>query len=61
VGREGKQFFFEKSQENFVVMAYAAGDDRDSDVNVFCFFSLEKMALLAISRTLLLSPCPAYS
>jgi len=38
-----KQFFFEKkNQKTFVVMAYATGENRDSDVKVFCFFSSEK-------------------
>jgi hypothetical protein len=41
--RTGKQFFFEKkNQKTFVSWAYAAGEDRDSDIKVFCFFSSEK-------------------
>jgi len=45
--RAGKQFFFEKkNQKTFVYMAYAAGENRDSDVKVFCFFSSEKKAFL---------------
>jgi hypothetical protein len=44
VGR--KQFFFEKkNQKTFIIMARAAGESRDSDVKVFCFFSSEKKAL----------------
>jgi hypothetical protein len=38
-----RQFFFEKkNQKTFGVMAYAAGENPDSDVKVFCFFSSEK-------------------
>jgi hypothetical protein len=38
-----KQFFFEKkNQKTFVIMAYAAGKNRDSETKVFCFFSSEK-------------------
>jgi hypothetical protein len=38
-----KQFFFEKkNQKTFIIMAYAAGWNRDSDIKVFCFFSSEK-------------------
>jgi hypothetical protein len=40
-----KKFFFEKkNQKTFVSLAYAAGENRDSDVKVFCFFSSEKKA-----------------
>jgi hypothetical protein len=38
-----KQFFFEKkNQKTFVIMAYAAGENCDSETKVFCFFSSEK-------------------
>jgi len=38
-----KRFFFEKkNQKTFTSLAYVAGEDRDSDVKVFCFFSSEK-------------------
>jgi hypothetical protein len=47
VRQTGKQFFFEKKNQNFVIMAYAAGENRDSDTKVFCFFSSEKKALLS--------------
>jgi hypothetical protein len=41
--RRRKQFFFEKkNQKTFASMACAAGSNRDSDIKVFCFFSLEK-------------------
>jgi len=44
---EAKQFFFEKkNQKTFASLAYAAGENRDSDAKVFCFFSSEKKALL---------------
>jgi len=42
-GPEGKQFFFEKkNQKTFMSLAYAAGENRDSHLKVFCFFSSEK-------------------
>jgi hypothetical protein len=41
--REGQQLFFEKkNQKTFVYVARAAGEDRDSDIKVFSFFSSEK-------------------
>jgi len=41
--RERKQFFFEKkNQKTFMSWAPVAGENRDSDVKVFCFFSSEK-------------------
>jgi hypothetical protein len=41
-----KQFFFEKkNQKTFVIMACAAGKNRDSETKVFCFFSSEKKIL----------------
>jgi hypothetical protein len=44
-----KQFFFEKkNQKTFAIMAYAAGEDRNSDVKVFCLFSLEKKTFSTI-------------
>jgi hypothetical protein len=44
--RKGKQFFFEKkNQKTFVIVACAAGENRDSDLRVLCFFSSEKQAL----------------
>jgi hypothetical protein len=50
--RKGKQFFFEKkNQKTFVIMAYAAGECRDSDVKVFCFFSSEKKAFASFGAT----------
>jgi hypothetical protein len=43
--RQEKQFFFEKkNQKTFIVMACAAGENRDSEIKVFCFFSSEKKA-----------------
>jgi hypothetical protein len=43
-----KQFFFEKkNQKTFAFLACAAGESRDSDIKVFCFFSSEKKALLS--------------
>ncbi len=45
LAKEGKQFFFEKkNQKTFVIMACAAGENRDSHIKVFCFFSSEKKA-----------------
>jgi hypothetical protein len=45
-----KQFFFEKkNQKTFMILAYAAGENRDSDIKVFCFFSSEKKAFLQIT------------
>jgi hypothetical protein len=42
---ERKQFFFEKkNQKTFINIAYASGQNRDSDLKVFCFFSSEKKA-----------------
>jgi hypothetical protein len=44
---ERKQFFFEKkNQKTFVSWACAAGENRDSGIKVFCFFSSEKKTLL---------------
>jgi quercetin dioxygenase-like cupin family protein len=41
--RGSKQFFFEKkNQKTFDFTVHAAGKNRDSDVEVFCFFSSEK-------------------
>ena len=40
-------FFFEKKkQKTFTSWARAAGEDRDSDTKVFCFFSSEKKFFL---------------
>jgi len=45
--KKRKQFFFEKkNQKTFVPWAYAAGENRDSDAKVFCFFSSEKKCFL---------------
>jgi hypothetical protein len=42
-----KQFFFEKkNQKTFVSQGCAAGENRDSEIKVFCFFSSEKKAFL---------------
>jgi hypothetical protein len=42
-----KQFFFEKkNQKTFTFLAYVAGENRDSDLKVFCFFSSEKKTFL---------------
>jgi hypothetical protein len=47
VKAERKQFFFEKkNQKTFVIIARAAGEIRDSDIRVFCFFSSEKKTSL---------------
>jgi hypothetical protein len=44
--KERKQFFFEKkNQKTFVVKTPFSGQNRDSDIKVFCFFSSEKKAL----------------
>jgi hypothetical protein len=44
-----KKFFFEKkNQKTFVFWVHAAGESRDSDKKVFCFFSSEKKALLLL-------------
>jgi hypothetical protein len=46
-GKSKKQFFLEKkNQETLVIVACAAGQNRDSDVKVFCFFSSEKKSFL---------------
>ena len=45
----GKQFFFEKkNQKTFISSAHVAGENRDSDVKVFCFFCSEKKILLPL-------------
>jgi len=45
--KEAKQFFFEKkNQKTFASLAHAAGENRDSETKVFCFFSSEKKAFL---------------
>jgi len=41
-----KKFFFEKkNQKTFVITAPVAGENRDSDVKVFCFFFSKKKFL----------------
>jgi hypothetical protein len=54
VGGEGrKQFFFEKkNQKTFVDMAYAAGENPDHDIKVFCFFSSEKKTFFSSIGTI---------
>jgi hypothetical protein len=42
--------FEKKNQKTFVPWACAAGEGRDSDIKVFCFFSSEKKAFLPIRR-----------
>jgi hypothetical protein len=43
---ESEPFFFEKkNQKTFVPMARASGENRDSDIKVFCFFFSEKKSL----------------
>jgi hypothetical protein len=40
-------FFFEKkNQKTFISLAYVAGENRDSESKVFCFFSSEKKFFL---------------
>ena len=52
-----KQFFFEKkNQKTFVIMACAAGENRDSDIKVFCFFSSEKKILPLLNASMLSAP-----
>jgi hypothetical protein len=38
-------FLEKKNQKTFTSSAHAAGENRDSDPKVFCFFSSEKKAL----------------
>jgi len=33
-----------KEPKNFYILAQASGENRDSEIKVFCFFSLEKKA-----------------
>jgi hypothetical protein len=46
---EGKRFFFEKKNQKTFTLTRAAGDNRDSDANVFCFFSSEKKCFLVLN------------
>jgi len=42
-----RKFFFEKkNQKTLASFARAAGENRDSDIKVFCFFSSEKKIFL---------------
>jgi hypothetical protein len=54
-----KTFFFEKkNQKTFVSWAYAAGENPDHDIKVFCFFSSEKKISSSVCWSLAISCQP---
>jgi hypothetical protein len=44
-GKESSSFLKKRTKKLLFMMAYAAGENRDSDIKVYCFFSSEKKAL----------------